>query len=355
MLKLSMSSTWEISPEKSIPLDDGLIQALIQIDLCGSLQEAAKAQRVPYRTFWAYIQKYNRLLEQPLVQTAGRGGASLTELGHRLRWMHEQARVRMQGPLLSNQTRLQNDWRDDFLHRLPALTVASSDDRMLNTLLAQLAVGGHLRVVNKSLGSVGALSAMHRGEVMVAGCHVPMGLPEGALPLVAARRWMKDKGIRCVRFLIRQTGWMTRQTQSGSFDVLKAVAGKQRLINRNKASSTRMLSDHLIFKSGLVPSSIEGYEDEEDSHLGVACAIASGQADFGLGVAEAADTYRLGFVPVCEEFYVLVAQEAFFDTLQWAMLRDAMNHPSLAPLIQGVKGYRMDRIGEVCRPSDLGI
>ncbi len=51
---------------------------------------------------------------------------------------------------------------------------------------------------------------------------------------------------------------------------------------------------------------IQGYEQEEYTHLAVAAAVASGRADCGLGVTAAARALDLDFIPLFTERYDLV-------------------------------------------------
>jgi putative molybdopterin biosynthesis protein len=94
--------------------------------------------------------------------------------------------------------------------------------------------------------------------------------------------------------------------------------------NRQQGSGTRVLLDLKLQESGISVTGIAGYEHELDTHLAVASSIASGKADTGLGIAAAARSWGLDFLPLFRERYDLV------------MLENTYRSPSLAPLVEMV-------------------
>jgi len=79
-------------------------------------------------------------------------------------------------------------------------------------------------------------------------------------------------------------------------------------------------------RRGIAPDEVNGYDREEYTHLAVAAAIASGSADCGMGIRNAAIALELDFIPVTFERYDLVIPERFWDLpmIQYviALLRD---------------------------------
>ena len=66
-----------------------------------------------------------------------------------------------------------------------------------------------------------------------------------------------------------------------------------------------MLLDYELKKAGIDPSSLPGYEREVTTHIAVALAVKSGEADAGMCVYSAAKALGLPFVPVAQERYEL--------------------------------------------------
>src|SRR5207249_12222386 len=85
----------------------------------------------------------------------------------------------------------------------------------------------------------------------------------------------------------------------------KSIAGHKDLarrdvhfLNRQSGSGTRVLLDYELQRLGIDPTSIQGYEREEFTHMAVGVAVASGLADAGLGVRAAARALVIDFSPV---------------------------------------------------------
>ena len=79
-----------------------------------------------------------------------------------------------------------------------------------------------------------------------------------------------------------------------------------RYANRQRGAGTRLLLDFELEQRGISSGNIAGYEHEEYTHLAVAAAVASGIADCGLGVRNAAIALSLDFISVGWERYDLV-------------------------------------------------
>jgi len=105
-----------------------------------------------------------------------------------------------------------------------------------------------------------------------------------------------------------------------------------RFVNRQRGSGTRILLDYHLQRLGIEPHQVQGYDQEEYTHLAVAAAVASGRADVGLGIAAAAQALNLDFLPLFTERYDLVVP------------REYMDHPLLAPLWQVLEdaAFRQD-------------
>ena len=71
-----------------------------------------------------------------------------------------------------------------------------------------------------------------------------------------------------------------------------------RFINRQRGSGTRVLLDYRLSGLGIAPTNINGYRDEEYTHMNVAAAVLSGRVDAGLAVRAAANALGLPFMPI---------------------------------------------------------
>ncbi len=103
----------------------------------------------------------------------------------------------------------------------------------------------------------------------------------------------------------------------------------------------------------LHPADIHGFEHVESSHAAVAQAVASGDADVGLGTEYATRDQGLGFVPLTEERYLLVCLKSALDTPGVQRLLELMRSPRWHARLDALPGYASDHSGEVAAMKRL--
>ena len=109
-------------------------------------------------------------------------------------------------------------------------------------------------------------------------------------------------------------------------------------------TGTRTLLDRLLLDAGIVPESIAGPTVE--LHLDVALAVATGEADAGLGLRSAATPLGLDFVPLSWEPFQVATTRA----QPWGGLRpllDALATTAVAERIAALGGYDIAGAGEI--------
>ena len=124
---------------------------------------------------------------------------------------------------------------------------------------------------------------------------------------------------------------------------------KVRFINRQKGSGTRILLDHLLSRRGILPGSIAGYDRELTTHLAVALAVKTGEADAGLGVYSAAKAFHLSFVPVAREPYEIVFPADTWEDPRVKALASAVTSPSFREGLEALGGYDVSLTGGLRR------
>ena len=120
-------------------------------------------------------------------------------------------------------------------------------------------------------------------------------------------------------------------------------------IIRQGGSGTRILLDYKLKQLGIDPESINGYEDEEFTHMAVAVAVLSGMVDVGLGIYAAAKALNLDFIPVVTEQYDLVIPEIYFDSENIQILLETINSADFKKRVQALGGYSTEKTGTVTR------
>jgi putative molybdopterin biosynthesis protein len=118
-------------------------------------------------------------------------------------------------------------------------------------------------------------------------------------------------------------------------------------INRQAGSGTRILLDYELQKRNIPPSAIDGYRNEEYTHMSVAMAVASARADVGLGIHAAAQALNLEFIPVTRERYDLVIPTAFMDDERIRMLLEIIRSPQFIEPVLALGGYEVEETGKI--------
>jgi putative molybdopterin biosynthesis protein len=118
-------------------------------------------------------------------------------------------------------------------------------------------------------------------------------------------------------------------------------------VNRQRGAGTRVLLDYHLNLRGIPAGKVQGYNQEEYTHLGVAAAVASGRADCGLGIAAAARALDLDFVPLFQERYDLVIPLVHAGSDLLAPLFDVIAGQEFRAAVMQMPGYDVSRMGEI--------
>jgi molybdate-binding protein len=120
-----------------------------------------------------------------------------------------------------------------------------------------------------------------------------------------------------------------------------------RVVRRPVGTGTRTLLDRLLLDGGIEPDTISGAT--VDLHLDVALAVATGEADAGLGLRSAATPLGLDFVPLSWEPFQVATTRAEYSGLRPVV--DALADPVVAERIVALGGYDVAGAGEIIEVS----
>ncbi len=203
-----------------------------------------------------------------------------------------------------------------------------------------------VKISTTSIGSLGGLVALHRGEAHVVGCHLlDPASGDYNLPDIARIFGRKPK-IRVVNLVIREQGLICARGNSKQIRTLRDLTKKGvRFVNRQPGAGTRVLLDFRLAKLRVRPERIIGYEREEHTHMAVAVAVASGLADCGLGIRSAATALGLDFLPIESEDYDLILRDDFAASPIGEKLLAAICSDDFKTAVGRLGGYDTTRSG----------
>jgi putative molybdopterin biosynthesis protein len=261
-----------------------------------TIQSAAEALDVSYRTLWNQVKAAEKALGAPLLlSTKGHGSTlspaaesflnSVTAMERRFDRVSQDEVRRLSRELSS--------WIDP---RPVRWVCCSSSDPLI-----EQAIDGLAHIDYQTMGSGQALERLLSGDADIAGFHLP---DQSSLLQVQAH--LKNAGMMAYPVMRRTQGLMVVTGNPLRIKKLADLARPEvRFINRQKGAGTRLLLDTLMEKEGIGSDRIRGYRHEEFTHTAVATAIVAGTADAALGLKYIAAQFRLGFVPLEEETFYL--------------------------------------------------
>lgn len=223
--------------------------------------------------------------------------------------------------------------------RLPPL-LAANGDLAVEILLAELAARG------LPLGLVRAdrergLELLHRGEVLVAGCHggdVPHGSPGESLVFVHLVR--REVG------LATRAGWRRR-----------GLGGLEhaRFASRPRTAGVRVHLDRLLRRHGMNADAVHAGAALLPSHEDVVCAVVRGDADVGLASEAWARRVGLRFEALCTEAYGLLVRASQLGDPRVVRLCEIAQGAAYREALDAVAGYETRRTGAVSYEGSGGV
>ena len=222
-----------------------------------------------------------------------------------------------------------------------------SHDLTLDLLAQFLAERSGTRLASANVGSLGGLVALRRGECHLAGSHL-LDPDTGKYNVSYVRRYLPNEDIVLVTLVGREQGWLVPSGNPKEIQGWEAAARDDvQLVNRQRGAGTRVLLDYELGKLSIVPEQVNGYGREEYTHLAVAAAIASGTADFGLGIQAAARALQLDFVPLAHEQYDLVMTRQTYESDRLRPLLDLLQDDEFRAAVAAMPGYDVSLMGQI--------
>lgn len=220
-----------------------------------------------------------------------------------------------------------------------------SHDLTLDLLAQFLAERSGTRLASANVGSLGGLVALRRGECHLAGSHL-LDPETGVYNQSYVRRYLPNEDMVLVTLVGREQGWLVPSGNSKRIQGWEAAARDDvQFVNRQRGAGTRVLLDYELTKLGIVPVQVQGYGREEYTHLAVAAAVASGAADFGLGIQAAARALKLDFVPLAHEQYDLVMTRHTYESDRLRPLLDLLHDADFKTAVAAMPGYDVSVMG----------
>ena len=228
------------------------------------------------------------------------------------------------------------------------IMIVGSHDNSLDILADEIRRGASgLTLSSSHVGSMGGLMAIRRGVCHLAGSHL-LDTGDGSYNRSYIKKYLPGRDVRLVHLVMRDQGLIVPAGNPKRIAGLEdLVRPEVRFINRQNGAGTRILLDFRLNALGIDSAAINGYTDEEFTHMAVAVAVLSGAADVGLGIQAAAKALSLEFIPVVTEQYDLVIPGEFFDDAGIQVLLETIRSDRFKQRVQSLGGYGTEMTGQI--------
>jgi putative molybdopterin biosynthesis protein len=216
------------------------------------------------------------------------------------------------------------------------IVLQGSDDWLLWRVLERFQSLRGTAVPAAPVGSLAGLTALGEGKAHVASCHVD---------LAEVRRHVRTPS-HLVSLFTREQGLMFKRTRARRLSSLGAVAARRlRFAERQEQSGTYRLVRRLLAEEGAAPSWAP--VGPFTSHLDLALAIRSGQADAGVGARIAATMAGLDFEPLATESFDLLVPGEFTSRPRMAAFLEFALDDLRREARHGLPGYSFQHLGRM--------
>jgi putative molybdopterin biosynthesis protein len=224
---------------------------------------------------------------------------------------------------------------------------ATGSHDMTLDIMAQFLFQAGRRLAIANVGSIAGLVALSRGEAHLAGAHL-LDPESGEYNLAYIKQYLPGVPVRVVTLIGRSQGLLVAKGNPKGIHSLADLARKDvAFINRQRGSGTRVLLDYHLEQLNISPEDIQGYQQQEYTHLTVGAAITSGRADCGIGIAAVTRSLDLEFIPLFEERYDLIIPGEHAEDPLLRPLLELLGDPEFKRLVKNLPGYDVARMGKL--------
>lgn len=196
-------------------------------------------------------------------------------------------------------------------------------------------------------GSMDGLIALYRQEADISGMHL-WDNDSKDYNITYVQKFILHDNVCIVNLVQREQGFIVAPGNPFNLQTWEDLTGYGvRFINRQKGSGTRLRLDSYLQMFKISSDRIRGYDREETTHSSLACLIANGQADVGVGVKAAATRLGLDFVPLFNERYDLVCLGQTAKTTGWKQLMEVLRSQGFIQAVQQQNGYDTSLTGKI--------
>lgn len=327
MLGIHLFYTFSDHDSAQSELRNDLIMQLEAIESEHSLTGAAKKVGMSYRYFWGRIEAWEQTLGQRLVVREQGKPASLTPLGRKLLWAERSVQAKYAMQITKLHSELTAAFSAAMDPKAPILTIAGCYDSFIAALQEPAFQAGLICDFQFNSGCEG-LRQLSERSCTIAGFNFAEHASVDSEAYHTFSPYIDPERMEGCFISQRSQGLVVAKHNPHQLHTLTEVFTKGlRFAGRSPTTGTYTLQESLLANSGIDKAHVDASTVQYPSHLAVATAVASGKADAGLCIAQAAAQRHVDFLPLQWENYYLA----------WFKEDRALVEPLLEVLTQSIR------------------
>jgi putative molybdopterin biosynthesis protein len=196
-------------------------------------------------------------------------------------------------------------------------------------------------------GSYNGLLSLYKDEVTVASAHI-WDLNSGTYNLPFVSTLIPGEKLHVYHVLNRPVGfYVSKGNPKMIHSVEDFLRPDIKIINREKGSGIRILTDSLLLERNLDSSGINGYDRIVNSHLAAAATVSRGGSDCALGNRNVAMQFTdIDFVELKMEQYDIVIKESSLKRTEIKTMIEILQSREFCEEIDAMGLYDVSDIGK---------
>ncbi|MGE7927872.1 substrate-binding domain-containing protein [Lysinibacillus xylanilyticus] len=225
--------------------------------------------------------------------------------------------------------------------------IISGQDLALDLLGKYIEKKQSNKVLRSHEGSFNGVMALYNGECDIASLHLYDG-DTGEYNTPYLKKVFVSHSYLLLNLISRRAGFYVQKGNPLQIQSIEDFKTKSlKLMNREKGSGARTFLDEQLRIHHISPSSIEGYNEEEMSHIDVASAVANGNADVGIGIEKISKLVEVDFIPLITERYDIVLLKTPENQLLVESVKEILNSPDFQSEIVALGDYDVTQMGKI--------
>ena len=203
-------------------------------------------------------------------------------------------------------------------------------------------------VLRSYKGSYNGLYDLYNNKVSIASCHLWDG-DKDEYNTDYVKRLVPGTPCVLINLAYRLQGFYVEKGNPLNIKSFEDLTNKNiNFVNREKGSGVRVLLDEKLRLLNIDPNNINGYYNEENSHLAVASTVGRGDANVGLGNKKASmQVESIDFIPLQTERYDLIIKKSDLNNPIYQNIISIISSEKFKNELQGIGGYDLKDLGKI--------